>query len=142
MSIPSVGGLSAAAADAGTAQSVSVAEDSDRLLRPKAPEIDRDDVDTDFDDEDVGELKGVSDDELADREFVPNMPSVNDKSRVGTRYLYPNDPVRRACLKAGLYKEIPATDLLLTEFKSHLRRSSAKSDLVEISARLHLKNIA
>ena len=48
------------------------------------------------------------------------MPSVNDKSRVGTRYLYPNDPVRRACLKAGLYKEIPATDPLLTEFRSHL----------------------
>ena len=111
MSIPSGGGLPAAAA--GTAQSISVAEHSDRLLRPKAPEIDRDDVDTDF--EDVGELKGVSDDELADREFVPNMPSVNDKSRVGTRYLYPNDPVRRACLKAGLYKEIPATDPLLDE---------------------------
>ena len=93
MSIPSGGGLPAAAA--GTAQSVSVAEDSDRLLRPKDPEIERDDVDTD--DEDVGELKGVSDDELADREFVPNMPSVNDKSRVGTRYLYPNDPGREWC---------------------------------------------
>ena len=62
----------------------------------------------------------VSDDELADRELSPNMPSVNDKSREGKRYLYANDPVRHALVKTGLYKEIPATDPLLTGFKTRL----------------------
>ena len=127
--MPSGGGVPAAAAAgaasaasagaAGTSQSVSVSEDSDRVLRPKATE--RDYAGTEFDDEDVaGELKGVSDDELADREFVPNMPSVNDKSREGKRYLYANDLVRQALVKTGLFEGIPATDSLLTGFKTHL----------------------
>ena len=50
------------------------------------------------------------------------LPSAVDRrSKVGVRFTYANRPVRQALVKAGLYKDIPATDPLLTQFRAHLK---------------------
>ena len=49
------------------------------------------------------------------------LPSAVDRrSKMGVSFTYANSPVRQALVKAGLYKEILATDPLLTQFRAHL----------------------
>ena len=108
-------------AAAGISQNIHVTDRSDSVLRTTAPAADRDDVVVGSveDEDNDGESNMVSDDEQDDREYLPPLPSVN-KSKAGIRYAYANSPVRSSLVKAGLYKEIPATDRLLSEFKGHL----------------------